>query len=381
MEGILHPGKASLREDRRAHSLHVAVDEGGRVLAHLDLFSPVSRASGLRTCRYSLRWVLIHNAARVAGDLVRFVFGHRVDGAPLLLSLSKAGVELPAHRVQIDERPDLPVAPGAGQPLDALLASAPSSRVPTMPQAPEFRLPFSAIDEAVHVLDSPAEPWTLHWEVRLAGRMHADRLRSAVRDAMGRHPLARARAAAGRRTHHWDVVASPDIDPVMILDCPHDAALASAREALQSFRVPLAGAPPFRLLVARHLGGDVLMLNRVHPPPDLQPLFGRDHPAAGPEIPGDVVRKSRAPSPRPPAPGDPPEAFSFAPSDLAAIWWSECLTRGPTLRCVDLGRTDLDDTFENNGVRTSPPARCEVSGHHGYEPSVSPTSLEVRLCV
>jgi NRPS condensation-like uncharacterized protein len=306
---ILHHGRASLREDRRTHSLHVAVEQDGRVLAHLDRFSPVSRASDRRTCRYSVRRVLVHNAARLAGDLVRLVFGHRIECAPLLLSLGTAGAG-PSGEPRSEERPQLPVASRIGQLWEPSELSDPSPGARPAPEADRVRLPFSAIDEAVLILDSPAEPWTLHCEARVTGRLVEDRLRSAVRTAVGRHPLARARAAVADpdgRTHGWEVDPSPDVDPVAVLECPDDAALAAAREALQSYRVPLTRSPPLRLLLARHRRGDVLMLNASHTATDARGAFrlllsiarayaGKPDPVPDVDLPSarDVTRPLRA---------------------------------------------------------------------------------------
>src|SRR5712691_8927929 len=48
---ILHPGKISLRENRTAHCLHIAMGQDGRVLAHLDRLSPLGRPKVGETCR------------------------------------------------------------------------------------------------------------------------------------------------------------------------------------------------------------------------------------------------------------------------------------------------------------------------------------------
>src|SRR5207249_708738 len=152
---ILHRGKASWREDRKAHSLHVAVDPDGRVLAHLDRFSPVAAAKRRGFCRYSPGRVLVHNAARVLGDLIRFLFGHRVDCAPLLLSLRRARFEAqacpgeapPSHRVS---HGDAVTEPGDGH-----LGAVPLSSAAGLPDTAGERalrreeLPWGSDDVAV----------------------------------------------------------------------------------------------------------------------------------------------------------------------------------------------------------------------------------------
>ncbi|HVP30327.1 MAG TPA: hypothetical protein VMW35_14320 [Myxococcota bacterium] len=42
------------------------------------------------------------------------------------------------------------------------------------------RLPFNEVDEVIHHLDTRQEPWSVHVEARVAGRIDEARLRSAV---------------------------------------------------------------------------------------------------------------------------------------------------------------------------------------------------------
>lgn len=128
-------------------------------------------------------------------------------------------------------------------------------------------VPFSVVDEVVHLLDTEAEPWSVQLEARVTGRLDESRLRSAVGEALQRHPMARARKAPSRRTRRrdsWEITPVPDLDPLRVVDCPDDAALNAARAALQSVGVPLAESPPLRVRLARHPGGDVVMLNANH---------------------------------------------------------------------------------------------------------------------
>ncbi len=166
------------------------------------------------------------------------------------------------------------------------------------------RVPFSVVDEAIHVLDTDAAPWSIQMEARVAGTLDEARLRSAVREALARHPMGRARKApTARRTDRqyvWAIGAEPELDPVRVIQCPDDHALAIARAELQSLPVPLAESPPLRVRLARHPGGDVVMLNVNHaavdgfgslrllrsvarayagdpdPVPDIEPLGARD---------------------------------------------------------------------------------------------------------
>lgn len=130
-----------------------------------------------------------------------------------------------------------------------------------------WSLPFNVIDEVVHLLDTEAAPWSIQLEVRVTGTLDETRLRSALREALCRHPMARARKAASRRTRHrdyWEIPPAPDVDPLRVLDCPDAATLDTARARLQSMAVPLVESPPLRALLAHHPDGDVLMLNLNH---------------------------------------------------------------------------------------------------------------------
>ena len=129
------------------------------------------------------------------------------------------------------------------------------------------RVPFTSLDEAVHLLDTPAEPWSIQLEVRVAGVIEAERLRAAIPPALARHPMARAKLLPARRTDKrwtWAITGVPDLDPLKVVDCADDAELAQARDELHSLSVPLAESPPLRIRLARHPLGDVLMINANH---------------------------------------------------------------------------------------------------------------------
>ena len=132
---------------------------------------------------------------------------------------------------------------------------------------PPARVPFSVVDEAVHLLDTEAAPWSVQLEVRVAGHLDEGRLRAALASALEAHPMARARKAASRRTERrdvWEIPPGPDLDPLRVVDCPDAAALDASRAELQSLAVPLAESPPLRVRLARNPDGDVLMLNANH---------------------------------------------------------------------------------------------------------------------
>jgi NRPS condensation-like uncharacterized protein len=128
-------------------------------------------------------------------------------------------------------------------------------------------LPFNAVDEAVRLLDSPSEPWSIQLELRVSGRLDESRLRAALGTALARHPMTRARqlpAGARDRHYRWEITPEPNLDPLRVVECPDDDALAGARADLYSLRVPLAESPPLRARLARHPAGDLVMLNVNH---------------------------------------------------------------------------------------------------------------------
>ena len=128
-------------------------------------------------------------------------------------------------------------------------------------------VPFSVIDEAVHLLDSEAAPWSVQLELRVTGRLDETRLRDAFRRALALHPMARVRKASSPRTAHisrWQVTPDVEVDPVRAVDCADEVAVARVREELQGMAVPLAESPPLRVRLVHNPGGDLLMLNANH---------------------------------------------------------------------------------------------------------------------
>ena len=147
--------------------------------------------------------------------------------------------------------------------------TAPAPGTTAAPPAPTDtdHLPFTVVDEAIVHLDTPTEPWSIEVELRVAGRLDEGRLRWALGQAMARHPMARARrlpARPGDRTYAWEITPVADLDPFQAVDCPDDERLGRVRDRLQSLSVPLAESPPFRLRLAHHPDGDVLVMNANH---------------------------------------------------------------------------------------------------------------------
>lgn len=127
-------------------------------------------------------------------------------------------------------------------------------------------VPFSLVDEAVHLLDDSQEPWSIQLEARVAGRLDERRLRGALRTALHAHPMAGARMVAATRWSRRDrwALGGSTVDVLRVIDCFDDDQLAAARAELQSLPLPLTTAPPVRAWLAHHPDGDVLMLNVHH---------------------------------------------------------------------------------------------------------------------
>jgi NRPS condensation-like uncharacterized protein len=162
---------------------------------------------------------------------------------------------------------------------------------------------LNVLDELYLHLNRPEEPWSVHLEIRVEGRIEHDRLEAAVLEAARRHPLARARLARARVTdvrYHWEIAEELAEVDLIEVSAPDEAELANAREQLLG-RMPDLDTPgPFALLLAHSPSGDVVILNLHHaagdglsalrlmasiarayggeddPVPDLDPLSMRD---------------------------------------------------------------------------------------------------------
>ena len=237
---LLHRGSVSLREARATDALHVAV-KGDRVTVHVDRFSPLALKPAYRRRRYAPLRVGVH-VLSLAGDALRLLRGGHPERC-----------ELECEVVEVDDE-ELGCGPAATHPDDSGAAALEC-------------VPFNEADEAVHLLDSPTEAWSIHVEARFAGRLDDDGLRAAVAAALARHPMARARKLPWRWTDHqyeWQIEPVPDLDPLTVVVCPDEHAVDAVRAELQSLSVPLVEAPPLRLRLVHAPDGDVLMLNANH---------------------------------------------------------------------------------------------------------------------
>ena len=244
---VFHRGKTSYRETSATDSLHLVID-GNHVSAHIDRICPLD-LDPHSPAHYSWAGVLAHNLSGMVGDAARLLGWrpHRCD-------TGCAGSDIEEQSI-----PDLVAARVAGRRGPPHARGSMGGSVTS--------LPFGLVDEAVHLLDTEAAPWSIQLEVRVAGTLDEARLREALSGAVGAHPMARARKAASRRSlrhDHWEIPDTVDIDPLRAADCADDAELAALRSELQSRGVPLAESPPLRVRLARHPGGDLLMFNVNH---------------------------------------------------------------------------------------------------------------------
>lgn len=129
------------------------------------------------------------------------------------------------------------------------------------------RFPFSLTDELFYHIDRPETPFSIQMEARVNTTLDADRLREAIATAMTQHPMLHAEIApwsAREKGYYWQIGDELPSAPLDIVTVKDEAELMRARKHLQSVSVSLDKAPPFRCQLARHEGGDYLMINTSH---------------------------------------------------------------------------------------------------------------------
>jgi len=127
--------------------------------------------------------------------------------------------------------------------------------------------PLYVLDQLYLNLDREVEPWSVHLEIRVQGRIDSERLRTAVRTAARAHPIARASLADARATdvrYRWEIAEELTSIDLEELECKRPNDLADARERLLSRTPDLARPGPFSLLLAHEHDGDVLVMNLHH---------------------------------------------------------------------------------------------------------------------
>jgi len=263
--GIFHPGRISFRELSPRDSLHIIID-GSHVSAHVDDVCPVSCIPG-GVPGYTWALVIAHNLSGLVADLGRRVHGlHGQQRCNLGCEIVWVDDDQIAELAsEVHDCSSGPTGCAEELPVSTLLRSVTSPRAKR--EVVPDEVPFSLVDEAVQLLDDDRAPWSIQLEVRAVGRLDEDRLRHGLDCALDAHPMARARrVASGSWTSRdrWALGLDEQVDILRVLECADDDHLEAARAELQSLRVPLTKSPPLRVWLARHPGGDVLMLNVHH---------------------------------------------------------------------------------------------------------------------
>jgi NRPS condensation-like uncharacterized protein len=133
--------------------------------------------------------------------------------------------------------------------------------------AAETTTSLNLLDEFYLHLDREDEPWSVHLEVGVEGRLDAERLREAIRAGVAEHPMARVRLCPSRAIdvrYQWDLVDELDEVPLTVASCADDEALEIERERLMDHGPSLEHPPPFAVTLAHHPAGDAVMLNLSH---------------------------------------------------------------------------------------------------------------------
>ncbi len=141
-------------------------------------------------------------------------------------------------------------------------------RTPAVPAAAGgLERPFTPLEGMLCDLDTTEFPWTVQVEARVAGRLDADAVRSAVVAALVRHPMGFARRAPHGpldASYRWEQAAGLDVDPVVEVAATSDADHAALRDLVLSSRICVDVAPLVRAWVVHRPGGDSLVLAVSH---------------------------------------------------------------------------------------------------------------------
>ena len=108
--------------------------------------------------------------------------------------------------------------------------------------------PTNLLDDSFFHIERPSEPWNIHLEVGLEGRVNPQRLATAIEAAGQAHPMARARLAphgAMSTAYHWDIPDRFDAMPLTVLKADDEEAVQAHRERLVSLQPPPKHSPAF----------------------------------------------------------------------------------------------------------------------------------------
>jgi NRPS condensation-like uncharacterized protein len=122
------------------------------------------------------------------------------------------------------------------------------------------RAPVNVQDRVFIDLDRPGEPWTVHVEAWIGGRLDAERVWAAVAAAVERHPMTRAALRGGK----WEIASHIEPPSVVFAECAEEAELDRLREQVLSDSPSIEEPPPFVLALARCPDRDALILSQNH---------------------------------------------------------------------------------------------------------------------
>ncbi|UGT42575.1 hypothetical protein LTV02_03910 [Nocardia yamanashiensis] len=126
---------------------------------------------------------------------------------------------------------------------------------------------LNTFDEFYLHLDNAFQPWGIHIEAAVSGRLDSVRLQAAAWAAVRAHPMLRAELAPWRATdirYRWRIADTLDSLPLTTVECRDENELAEARIRLLDHSPRLDQPGPFELLLVHAPGGDRLLLNLNH---------------------------------------------------------------------------------------------------------------------
>jgi NRPS condensation-like uncharacterized protein len=129
------------------------------------------------------------------------------------------------------------------------------------------RRPFTIPDEMACHFDTEAEPFNIHLEMRIPGRLDRKTFHAAAIAALIANPYASARRAPHgllTSSYVWEHPATLDRDPVSFINVADDADLARKRADFISWSPSVDASPPASLLVASAPDYDYVILNGHH---------------------------------------------------------------------------------------------------------------------